>query len=134
MSGALLQFLKDVLYGLHGFAIADPSSYSKKRTRKHFFTCCTNHLSEGTKSVLEPIKMTPKTVLWRLCKQPDETSKTGHQKKSLFAPGTPRGVCCFRFLDPGNGTLVIYIDMYICLYLNRYIYIYIYIYVFVNEF
>ena len=50
----------------------------------------------------------PKTLLWSLRKHPENAPETGHPNKSLFAPGTHRGDCCLRVLDPGNGTTVIY--------------------------
>ena len=109
------RFLKDVLYGLHVFTIDDPCSSLWETVRRHTFSPIAQTASpRPQKGFPEPFKRDPKTLLWSLRKPLENAPKTEHQKKSLFAPATDRGICWFRALDPGNGTPVIY----------RYVYIY----------
>ena len=108
-SEAHLRFLKDVLYGLHVFAIQDVCSSLQETLQDNTFS----HPSQTPglrpeKRVPEPSKRDPKTLLWSLRKHSENDPETGHAKKSLFAPGTNRGICCLRALDPGNGTTIIY--------------------------
>ena len=115
-SRAPLRFLKDVLYGLHGFAIEDPCSSLRETGRGNTFSHTShNPAPTAQNKVPEPSKRDPKTLIWSLRTPLENGPETGHQEKSLFAPATHRGECCFRALDPGNGTPVIY----------RYIYIYV---------
>ena len=108
-SEANLRFLKDVLYGLHVFAIQDLcSSLQETRQKTTFSHTSHNPAPRAQKGVPEPSKRDPKTLLWSLWKHPEQASKTWYPKKSLFALGTPRGICCLRALDPGNGTTFIY--------------------------
>ena len=99
-SEAHLRFLKDVLYGLHVSAIEDHCSSLQETLQKKTFS------HPGQAPALRPGKKDP----GNLEKEPQNTSlepsellengpKTGHQKKSLFAPGTPRGECSLRVLD-----------------------------------
>ena len=108
-SRAPLRFLKDVLYGLHGFAIEDTCSSLQETDRKNTFSHAAQNLCPRTqKEVPEASKRDPKTLLWGLWRHPEKDSETDHRKKSLFALEAPQGICSLRVLGPGNGTPVIY--------------------------
>ena len=64
--------------------------------------------SKPQKAVTEPSKNDLKTCLWSVWRHPEQASESEHPKKWLLTPGTPWGICCFRALGPGNGTLIIY--------------------------
>ena len=111
---AHLRFLKDVLYGLHGFAREDSCFSNQKTCQENMFSHAARSLRpKPQKALPEPSKRDPKTLLWDLWRHVAKASKTGHLKKSLLSPGTSRGICCFRALGPGNGTPIIYRYMYI---------------------
>ena len=92
--------------------------------RAHFFTDCTNLLSETRKRGPRTIQKDSKTLPWSLWKHPENGSKTGHQEKSLFALRTNPGECCLRALDLEMGPR---------LYIDIYVYMYIYIYICTRE-
>ena len=106
---AHLRFLKDVLYGLHGFATKDTCSSLKKTHQKSMFSHSAESLCpKPQKLVLEPSKGTPKLRSGTSWRHPEQASKTDHLKKWLLSLLTNRGICCFRALDPRNGTPIIY--------------------------
>ena len=115
------RFLRDVLYGLHGFARGDPCSSLPETSQKNTFSHAAQDLSPILqKTVLEPSKSDSKTLLSDLWIHPESDSETEYLKKLFFALSTPRGICCLRAPDPGNGTTITY----------RYIHVYMYIYIF----
>ena len=114
---AHLRFLEDVLYGLHVFAIEDRCSSHQETLPKTTFSDISQTPGlRAEKDVPEASKGDPKTLSWGLRKSLENGPETGHQKKSLFAPVTPRGECCLRVLDLENGTAFIYIYIYIYRY------------------
>ena len=81
-SEANLRFLKDVLYGLHVFAIEGRCSSLQEALQNTAFSHAAQCPAPGTQNKLpEPSKRDPKTLLESLQKQPENGPETGHEEK-----------------------------------------------------
>ena len=112
---AHLRFLKDVLYGLHVFAIQDLCSSLHETLQKKTFS----HTSQtpglrSEKRIPEPSKRHPKTLHWRFRRQPEAASKLGAKKSDFLRWNLPRG---FGVFEP--WTLEKAPQLYIYIYIRR---------------
>ena len=79
---AHLRFLKDVLYGLHVFAIGDLCSSLHETLQKKTFSHTSQTPGLRTEKRLpEASKRDPKTLLGSLWKHPENGPETGHEEK-----------------------------------------------------
>ena len=81
---------------------------TKNSPRHYVFTCRTKPPAKTEKRLQEACESKPKPLLWSLWKHSENVSESCQLKKSLFSPGTDRGICSLPALGPGNGTPVMY--------------------------
>ena len=102
--------MKDVLYGLHGFAIQDPCSSLRETGRGNTFSHAAQTRCPSTqKEVQNPAKGIPKLLSEAFGSIQKRSPKPGTTKSDVLSPVAPRGIYCFRAPGPENGTLVIYL-------------------------
>ena len=91
-SRAPLRFLKDVLYGLHGFAIEDTCSSLQETDRKNTFSHAAQNFCPRTqKEVPVVFKKDPKTLFWAPWRHPRKNLRNRSPKKIIFVSGNPMG-------------------------------------------